>query len=182
MKKIIVLACMLALVAILVVPMAASAATTTPVSGTIKSATVTVTAPSTIAFGTFAMGWNLQNSTTAGTVTVTPGTSGKTNWTVTAAWAKMKKGTVELKSWLLGSPDGGATTWHAGDGVDQWVYGGDGTGDDVACYGPLTYSGTTATGTLSFYAWQYIGADDVDSFSDAGAYATTVTFTATCDP
>jgi hypothetical protein len=196
MKKIIGLACLLVIVAALVVPMAASAATTTPVSGTIKAATVTMTAPKPVAFGQFTMGWNIasnEDEASLGTVAVTPGTSGLTNWTVTAAWGRyMRKGTtgsVYLAWPLLGT--GVVGTWddspwpptlYSGDGTTEDVVTGEAPFASVTLGGPLTYSGTTAEDTFCFGVAQFIDDADVATLGQAGAYAATVTFTATCDP
>jgi hypothetical protein len=140
-------------------------------------ATVTVTAPSAISFGTFHMGWNLQTSGTAGTVTVTPGTFGDTSWTVTAT-CKLYMGvgtTTYLSTPLLIGKD--VATWHVGDGSNVTISRG---GQEFTVGGFLTYSGTTVTDSLPFYAYQFI--DDVDITTKGGVYTSTITFSATYDP
>jgi len=178
MKKILALACLLALVAILVVPMAATAAApTTPVSGTVKYATVSMTAPSALAFNTFKMGWNYATAVTPGKVTVVPGTSLLTNWTVTAAATSIFLGnaTDNLDTPLLVGPSKDGPHWFFLNGGSTTI---DGTVYPIPPdSGHLTYSGTTTPGSVPFAAAQFIKASDIT----AGSYSVTVTFTVTCD-
>lgn len=92
MKKIICMALLLALVAVLALPMMASAATkdgtgTTIVGGSIVGVGVTVTAPSGLAFGTLVASTTVANNktATAGSINVTAGSGTITGWTVTVA-------------------------------------------------------------------------------------------------
>lgn len=192
MKKILVMACLLALVAILAVPMVTSAAPT-PVTGTVKYATVTVVAPKAITWTTFAQGWNFVSDntpTTKGSVTVTAGTSGTISATVTAKSAVekpwlYKDATNHLDEYLLITlADTPAVTadWHIANGGDGMVQSTSYTGPATkTLVTPGTFAPLTAkTMQYCFRADQYITAND--AASHAGTYTVSVEFTAVCLP
>jgi len=140
-------------------------------------ATVTMTAPSAISFNTFHMGWNLAGSTTPGKVTVVPGISGLTTWTVTAQVSSPYLGNASdnLTNPLLIGPNDSLepwTDWRVANGGADTI---DGHSFDD---GALTYSGTTTPGGIPFYAAQFIESSDLKQ----GTYTTVITFTATCQP
>ena len=174
MKKIIALACLLAVMAILVVPMAASAATSSTgivtVTGSFVAASVKVTAPGALAFGTFESGkFNIGSSPTMGKVEVTPGTSKLTDWVLKAqaATPNMKSGVNILQDYLLISFDG---TWY------KIANGGDGSVQGTGPYsGTLQITGSDASHNFDFYGKQWVRADDLP-----GIYTLSITFTATC--
>jgi hypothetical protein len=115
--------------------------------------TITVTAPSAIAFATLVWGDNVKSSVTNGTVTVTLGGSA-TGWQVTAknVTGYMKAGNTTLANKLQISKDGSA-----------WAYA------DVG----ITYNGTAAGNyTLPFWAKQVINTNEV-----VGAYSIIIEFT-----
>lgn len=199
MKRVLIIACLLAIVAILVVPMAASAATT-KVGGTVKYATVTVVAPKAITWSTFAVGGNLaydNTSTTQGKVTVIAGTSGTISATVTAksdaakAWL-FKDATNRLDEFLLISlADSQPTAWAqyhivnggscvAGEyaGAPAESFSGDATKtlSEAGVFAP----GTSKTMNYNFWAYQWITAND--AANHAGTYSVDVTFTAAAVP
>jgi hypothetical protein len=150
-KNILALGLVLALVAVMVMPMAALAGTTTSVSGTL-GATITVSAPSGITFSTFVVGINNANS-----INGTVSTTGATTWHVTAADSTnagfMKKGSTPLTDELTICDTSGGTFVLAHTGI--------------------TYSSPT---TLALYAKQVVVGGDM-----AGTYSTTITFTGTVD-
>lgn len=192
MKKIIGLACLLVIVAALVVPMAVSAAET-PVTGTVTYATVTVKAPSAITWTIFQEGWNVKNSATAGSVTVKAGTSGVVNATVTARRPReegqtygsgwMNNGTRDLDTYLLIGTESNTGPWQAVNGEPITVQGN-------VCTGPLTKTlsseaiapGTTKILTFSFFAAQWITHNDATTGASTAPYTIPVEFTATCLP
>jgi hypothetical protein len=194
-KRILIIGMILALVAVLVVPLTASAANSgqTTVGGIIGGATVTMTAPSAIASWA-ATGWaggnpnfgsgdNYGTSATPGTVTVNPGTSGVTSWTVTAACTTnfSKAATPPqtgnmycstpstwLKDALMIGPDNtvrAGSTWVSGN---TWNNAGTG----------FSYTGNAASGSLPLFAEQTITPTD----TTPGSYSITISFTATCAP
>jgi hypothetical protein len=115
--------------------------------------TITVTAPSAIAFATLVWGDNINSSATNGTVTVTLGGSA-TGWQVTAknVTGYMKAGNTTLANKLQIS--------------------GNGTGWANADVG-ITYNGTAAGNyTLPFWVKQAINTNEV-----VGAYSIIITFT-----
>ncbi len=150
----------LVLMAALVIPggvvAGVPAGPTTEVTGNITEATITITAPSAIAFGNFVFGDNIGQSATDGTVTVTPASRNGTAvpWQLTAKdndnGGYMKSGVTPLLSKLQISKDG--STYAFAD-----------TG--------ITYTGN-GNGTLPFWAKQNIAGSEA-----VGAYAITITFT-----
>jgi hypothetical protein len=168
MKKILVLAMALAMVAVLAVPLAAGATLVvgTGIMGTITAPTITVTTPSAISFVPFMFGVNKAKSGTAGSVSITYNSATTVSWQVVAqdnsdsAWGYMKIGGngAALTNPLYIGPDG--INW-----CQAWVAG-----------GPfLTYTGTDGTGTpFDFWAYQQVVAGDA-----VGSYSTLITFTAT---
>ena len=192
MKKVLVLACLLALVAVLAVPMAASAASTT-VGGTVKYATITVVAPKAMTWSTFAIGWNTavdNTTTTRGSVTVVAGTSGTVSAEVTAKSAAgkhwlYKDATNHLDEYFIISLVDSSPAWAeyhlvSGDGgaVQGHTFSGPAT---KAVSTPGVWApGTSKTMYYNFWAAQYITAND--AASHAGTYSATVEFTGTCIP
>jgi hypothetical protein len=159
-KGILMLGIVLAVIAAISVPAAVFAIgsiNTTLVTGSIVEATVTVTAPSAIAFGMFVVGDNIQQSTTDGTVVVTANSRNGANvhWQVaandTANGGFMKTGATPLNSKLLISKDGSSYANADTPGI--------------------TYTGTGA-GTLPFWAKQNITGNET-----VGSYSITITFT-----
>jgi hypothetical protein len=159
-KGILLLGIVLAVIAAISVPAAVFAIgsiNTTLVTGSIVEATVTVTAPSAIAFGMFVVGDNIQQSTTDGTVVVTANSRNGANvhWQVaandTANGGFMKTGATPLNSKLLISKDGSSYANADTPGI--------------------TYTGTGA-GTLPFWAKQNITGNET-----VGSYSITITFT-----
>jgi len=161
-KGILMLGIVLAVMAALVIPggviAGAPVGNTTAVTGSIVEATVTVTAPSAIAFGTFVVGDNIQQSTTDGSVAITANSRNSANvhWQVTAQdlanGGYMKTGATPLNSKLLISKDG--SSYAAAD-----------TG--------LTYTGTgPGSNVLPLWAKQNITGNET-----VGSYSITITFT-----
>lgn len=181
MKKIIGLVCLLVVVAALVVPMAASAATSTPITGTTTMPSITVNAPATFGFGTLVFGDNYKAAVN-GSVVVTIGSSLQGNWQVIADSAvgyMMTTDNAGLSEWQL-CAETTSGPWFTADGNAHVVNG--------ASYsaGNLIYSGT-ATGAaaakvtipLKFAVYQRMNVGDVDS---AGSYSITYTFTGSVTP
>ena len=181
MKKIIGLACLLVIVAALVVPMTASAATSTPVTGTTTMPSITVNAPVAFGFGTLVFGDNYKAATN-GSVVVKIGSSLEGNWQVIAdsAVGYMKTtDNVGLSEWQL-CAETTSGPWFTADGNAHTV--------NSVNYsaGNLIYSGT-ATGAvgasvtipLKFAVYQRMNVGDVDS---AGTYSITYTFTGSVTP
>ena len=171
MKKILALVTVLALIAALVVPMAVSAATTgqTNLSGSIAAPSVSVSAPSGIAFGQFTFGTPITlYSTTAGAVGVTFGSATNVQWSVTALdtaygngylWTGAYVTGTHLTDPLLIGPDG--TNWDYANGT--------GSG------GTLTYTGNNA-GSFNFWAQQTaVPADPAANYSDVVVFSVTIT-------
>ena len=170
MKKIFVLACLLALVAIMAVPMVASAATagtgTTTVGGTIAEGSITVVAPGAIAFGTLSKITVNEKAATPGRVTVVPGSSGATAWTGSAKGATgvkpgfMSSGTDNLTNALMIGYTIAAPSYVPAD--------------IITTPGGLVYTNVTVpTGVLNFCAKQVMGTETV-----LGNYSVIITFTA----
>lgn len=153
MKKLLILVAVLALVAVLVVPVAAFADNTATVSGTMPAESITVGAPSAISFGTFTLGMNGPfPSATPGTVTAFADT-----WQVdvTASSASMKSGGDALTDYLqISSGD----TWH-----------------NCAASPTNIFSYTGNPTSLPFEAEQTIVGSDLSM--GAGVYNITITFT-----
>ena len=151
-------------------------------SNTSGNATITITPPSAIAFGMLVYSATEpmdMASVTAGKVTVTPGTSGTINWTVTAQATtgntpgKMSSGTTDLTYWLLIGKDLAGPWYNANGSTDAGTV--NGTPYDA---GPLTYTDTTSQGTIDFCALQWMETTD----TKPGTYSATITFTASCLP
>lgn len=157
-NRILTLGIVLAVIAAIAAPAAvvANGINTTTVTGSIVEATVTVTAPSAIAFGMFVVGDNPGQSATNGTVVITANSrnASAVNWQVIAQdlanGGYMKSGATPLNSKLQISKNG--STYAAAD---------------VG----LNYTGT-GTGTLPFWAKQNIVGNEI-----AGSYNITITFT-----
>jgi hypothetical protein len=121
-----------------------------------EPSTITVTAPSAIAFDTLVWGDNTKSSATNGTVTVVFGSGSPTGWQVTALdltnGGYMKSSNATLANMLQISGNG--TTWaNADDGI--------------------TYNGAAAGNyTLPFWARQVINTNEA-----VGAYNITIVFT-----
>jgi hypothetical protein len=127
------------------------------VAATPEPSTITVTAPSAIAFDTLVWGDNVKSSATNGTVTVVFGSGSPTGWQVTAQdvtnGGYMKNGTTPLLSGKL-QISGNGTGW---------------ANADVG----ITYNGTAAGNyTLPFWVKQVINTNEV-----VGAYNITIVFT-----
>ena len=155
MRKLLILVALLALLAIPALPVAAQ---NTLLNGTVAEATLTISAPSNIAFGTFVPGNNDRTSTTAGSVAVIPNSQSPTGWTVDAKDANqstnsgyMLNNSTPLASKLLLSKDGLSTTAPADSGIN--------------------YTGGTFPGSLPFAVRQNIGSDA------SGTYYITISFT-----
>jgi len=183
MKKIFALAFLLALVAVMVVPLAAFGATgVQTVGGSVTGGTITVTPASAIAFGMLAVEDSpiTKIAATKGKVTVTPGTSGADDWTcvvrsLTDSTMKTGASTYLSKALLIAEDDNTYSDglWYRADGPV-------GGGSDPATYqaGALTFKGTAGSVTdISFKAMQYVTGSD----TTAGAYSITLTWTATLD-
>jgi hypothetical protein len=148
------------------------------VSGTLATATVSISVPSSLSFGNLKSGWNVtdwtnngSSPTNLGSVTVTPGSSGVTSWTVTAqGGANMMNGGTSLTDPLLIGPSNGA--WSCADGTSS------GTLNGSSYSGMYTATGSAALGTFNLWAAQYGASTD----STPGSYSITITFTATCTP
>jgi spore coat protein U-like protein len=156
-KRILIIAATLVLLAMLAVPMAAFAVTTgdTTVTGSIVAPTISVTAPGTLDFDQFTYGVEKQVGPTTGSVTVVPGSATNVNWTVTATDAAYGNGYMYiiadgyLSTPLLICVDG--STWHYAN-VNAAVSGSD-------------------NGTFDFYAKQTVVTTDA-----AGSYTDTIVF------
>jgi hypothetical protein len=182
MKKIIGLACLLVLVAVLVVPMAATAALSTPITGTTVLPSIAVTAPVAFGFGTLALGDNFKAAAN-GSVVVTIGSSLKGNWQVIAdsavGYMQTSDNVNSLSEYQL-CAETTAGPWFTADGKAHVV--------NSLSYpaGNLTYSGT-ATGAanakvtipLKFAVYQATKVSDV---ATARTYSITYTFTASVTP
>jgi len=180
-KRLLILGMVLALIAVLAVPMAVSAATSV-VSGTMTATAGSITisvAPITLpALNRGA--WSTGNFTT-GLVTVNApsyGGSAVSHWTVNATGSPAKMvstvpTSTSLNDQLLISPDN--TTWSGADGsTNQSAQ----TGSvGTAAFSAAKFSGKytvtgTASGSFTCYAAQYIENTDL-----AGSYSETLTFT-----
>ena len=152
-------------------------------------ASITITPPSAIAFGTLSYTSFNEKAATSGSVTATPGSSGVVAWSVTATGSTgIKPGFMVTDSTALTNPlligytlaapgpELTPTLWTAADGV-AIPAGLHGSGAILG--GSLLYSGTAATGTLDFCARQYV---EAATDTTMGAYSCTITFTATCLP
>lgn len=182
MKKIIYMALLLALVVIMAVPMAASAADTdvktTSVGAGITAASISMVAPTAISgmalvyTDTFVP---IDKAATSGSVTMTGGTAGEISWQVVAKAAspgKLNNAGNEVADQLLigkttDTPD---WRWATGTGAAS-IHG------QTITSGELTYTGTTSPGTIPFRARQYV--ETTDGALPAGTYSLTITFTAT---
>ena len=164
MKKIYALALLLALVAVLAVPMAASANTVisnVTVGGNITNGTIAMAAPGAIAFGTLSSVTPNEKNAAPGTVTVTPGSSGTTTWTATAA--------------ALANPPSTGYMTMGGTKLANPVFIGKSIAEGMlvnAATGSLAYSGS-ASGPITFAAKQTLLASDNNAI-----YSITITFTA----
>jgi hypothetical protein len=190
-KKLLAFAIVAALVAVLAIPMAVSAAsplpttTTVAVGGADAGSTVVLVAPSGITLGTadtaftagdtvyLQPGWNT-GTATPGSVTVL-GSTGVDPWTVTAVGSFGMTGTP---SGTLGDPLLIGTSTASGA---KWYFADGGTGADPSSVdsvtpstATLTYNGSTAA-TINFAAAQFMGANDANA--PAGSYQDTITFT-----
>jgi hypothetical protein len=168
-KRILIIAATLVLLAMLAVPMAAFASDTgdTTVQGAVTIASVTITAPSAINFGNFVLGENTATSATPGSLVVTPGTSGITAWTVTAQslapYASGQMWSDDASRFLDTRLIITLATWAQQGWADVGV----------------TLTGATASDSVPFNAKQTIVMADT---AKAGAYTITITFTASCTP
>lgn len=164
---------MLALVAILVVPLAAFADTTggTEITGTFVAPSLSITVPGTFGFGDFAQEWNYAGPGD-GNVTFSQGSSQYTGWSMTALGdSNMSSGGTPLTNYLLISSDN--LNWLIANGGGPATIGGNSYGP-----GTLTYTGGVGVDLpFSLYAAQYIVPGD-----QAGAYSITITFTASMTP
>ena len=165
MKKIYALTLLLALLAVLAVPMAASANTvvnSVTVGGSITVGSIAMSPPGAIAFGTLSLITPTLNEKNAapGSVTVTTGSSGATAWTASAQAAtslrtgSMMSGSNYLQTKLQIGKSVAENTWIPADTV-------------------LSYSGSAATGPIPFAAKQTLLASDNNAI-----YSITITFTA----
>ena len=165
MKKILVLGLVLALVAILVAPMAVFAGTTdtqtTAIDGTFAAISFTISPPGALNFGTFSDGDN-EIGPYAGYVTVNYGSGTGTGWTVTAK---------DVTSAYLG---------YMSDGYGNYL-------SLLQIYSPtsswqtadagVTWSGTVSGNLDDFYAKQNIVGTEA-----AGTYYITITFSGGITP
>jgi len=163
MKKIYALTLLLALLAVLAVPMAASANTvvnSVTVGGSITVGSIAMSPPGAIAFGTLSLINPNEKNAAPGSVTVTPGSSGATAWTASAQAAtslrtgSMMSGSNYLQTKLQIGKSVAENTWIPADTV-------------------LSYSGSAATGPIPFAAKQTLLASDNNAI-----YSITITFTA----
>jgi hypothetical protein len=161
MKKILALVAVMALVAALVVPLAASAnALPTILTGTVTLPTVTVTPPANYAWTLFKVGGNWSPDQT-GSVAVAEGSANSTTWQVVA----QDLSATDYGFMRDGSNNALATKFEISkvyaDGGLTWANTG------------ITYTGTDA-GSFDFYGYQMVTNGDA-----AGTYSVTITFTAT---
>jgi hypothetical protein len=158
MKKILVLAMALAMVAVLAVPMAVFAGDTV-VSGTVSACSIDVYAPSSIAFGTFSGPGDYYSNSPDGWVVFTSGTTGN-SWQVTCqdasngGYMRQSDWWTSLTNQLYVSLDNWATYATADAGVS------------------ISGSGSTSGG-FTLYAKQTI----VEPGDAAGDYSITITVT-----
>jgi hypothetical protein len=168
--RMLMLGLVLAVVAMVATPVAVFAATseTTTVGGEVTAPSISIIPPSPINFGPFASATNSKWADTAGSVSVTLGSSQTASWQVTATDQYTGTGTGHMYNGaFLTNPLGiskDATNWKVAGGSAWNGYGS----------GPLTYSGSGASGSLPFAAQQTIVAGDV-----AGTYSITIVFSAT---
>lgn len=183
MKKIFAITFLVALVAIMAVPMAAFAADTavvsTSVGGSVTAASISMVAPG--AISAMALVYTdtfvpVDKAATNGSVTMTGGTAGEIAWQVVAlatSPGKLTNGGSAFTNELLIGKTVDAPGWC-------WA---DGTGAasihslTVPADADLTYTGTTSPGTIPFRARQYV--EEVDGDLPVGSYSITITFTAT---
>jgi hypothetical protein len=157
MKRILTLGIALVLMAALVIPGVVIAQETTTVTGTIGEAEITITAPGTVAFGSFVWGENIAQSVNNGTVIISETGSrnaSQVDWQVTAKDVT----------------NGGYMTSGAHNLTDQLEISKDGSTYEVATTG-ITYYGT-GSGPLPFWAKQNIVGDEWE-----GVYTLTITCT-----
>ena len=163
MKKIYALALLLALVAVLAVPMAASANTVVnnvTVGGSITVGSIAMSPPGAIAFGTLSAITLNEKNASPGSVTVTPGSSGKTTWTAGAIAA-----TSTHTGWMMSGGASLTNELQIGKSVaeNSWTQ----------AHTGITYSGSAATGPIPFAAKQVYATTD-----SVAIYSITITFTA----
>jgi hypothetical protein len=157
-KKFLILATVLALLAVLAIP-AAAFATDTEINGNYVAATINVTPPGTMSFGTFTYGENIQGPK-VGSVTVVNNSQSPTGWTVNAinndtSYGYMRVGGAGNTPYL-------ATKLRIGFDAQGWAWADSGQ----------NYSAGPASGNFDFYARQ-----DVDNNDSVGFYWIFITFT-----
>jgi hypothetical protein len=177
MKKFLVLGAFVALLAMLVTPLAVFAVSPSPqtvaLTGTEAAPSITFTAPTIPPFGTFVLNDNTQVSSADGSVTVTANSGDPLlGWTVQAQDLTNYGYMRLVDSNGNNNPSG---TWLNNKLVigstSSYGYYADGTG------GILTYTGSgTETGCLPLYVKQNIVSADSNN---PGAYAIVITYTLT---
>jgi hypothetical protein len=164
-KKLLILATLLALLAVLAIPMAAFAYTntgTTNVNGSIIAPSITIAPPTAIDFGTLKVGVNEKNSDATGSVLVAVGSANSGNWQVTAASDPWYGGYM-----YNGSNNLAQKMWIAT--VDGYVY-----ADTGSSYtGTFDNVGACTPSPFTLYAHQ-----DVLNTDPAGYYGIVIVFTA----
>jgi hypothetical protein len=157
-KKFLILATVLALLAVLAIP-AAAFATDTEINGNYVAATINVTPPGTMSFSVFNPGENTNVISNTGTVTVTNNSQSPSGWTVNAidnaSYGYMRVGGPGSSPYL-------ATKLRIGFDAQGWAWA------DVG----QNYSAGPATGNFDFYARQ-----DVTNTDSVGTYWIFITFT-----
>lgn len=165
MKKLLILGTVLALLAILAVPMAAFAADSAPVTvtGALVAATIEVTAPTFAGFGNFSHGDNYIASTNDGSVVITQNSQTPSGWTVTAKdlggyggymWNVAVSAHLAAKLYI--SPDSWST-WNTADVGVSWTAGG-------------------LTGSMPTYLKQTVDNEAADTYSITITYTGQINF------
>jgi len=171
MKRIFLIGLIMVMVALTIVPFAASADTSgsTPITGQVAPATISITAPSAVNLGRFIVGDLTGHSSTPGTVIVTAGTAGYPAEGVAYSVLAVDSNTGAGKGFMMNGTTQLSTTnkFMISPGGTTPVY--------VAADVGFSYTGTATNVNpinLPFYVKQHI-----DGSEGLGIYGITITFT-----
>lgn len=166
MKKLLILGTVLAILALLAIPMAAFADTSgdTQFNGSVADTTVTVDPPGNCDFGNFTEGWNgpATDGSDQGSVTFIQGTAIYNHW--------------QLKIYSTGSYSSGQMYGGPSRFLDNVMYINldNNWGTSVAANVGIIYNGDSSAGYLYWiFAWQQITHNDATA--GAGAYSIIIT-------
>jgi type 1 fimbria pilin len=169
MKRIFLIGLIMVMVALTVIPFAAYADTSgsTPITGQVAPATISITAPSAVNLGRFIVGDLTGHSSTPATVIVTAGTAGYPAEGVAYSVLAVDSNTGAGKGFMMNGTTQLSTT-------NKFMIGSDGINYVPADEG-FSYTGTATNANpinLPFYVKQHI-----DGSEGLGIYGITITFT-----